>query len=82
MANNQTLTNVIFSGRGLLIGPTQRAVLTMILPTARITRVNSGDDDVGATITVNLLGFFDAVYGCSATVECVNTIYRQLFDNL
>lgn len=74
MANNQALTDVTFSARSsALIGATQRAALTMILPNGRITSVTAGEDDGDAIVTVNILGYYDATSGGSAKVEVVNT---------
>jgi hypothetical protein len=73
MANNQALTNVTFSARSTaLIGATQRAALTMIIPNGRITSVTPGEDDGDATATVNILGYFDNTSGGALNVECVN----------
>lgn len=79
MANNQVITDATFSARGPLIGATQRAALTMIIPNSRILNVTSGQDDGDATITTNLVGFFDSTTGGALEAECVNntaTLFR------
>jgi hypothetical protein len=73
MANNQALTNVTFSARSTtLIGATQRAALTMIIPNGRIVSVTPGEDDGDAIATVNIVGYFDNTSGGALNVEVVN----------
>jgi hypothetical protein len=75
MTTNQALTDVTFSARSTaLIGATQRAALTMIVPNGRIVSVTPGEDDGDQTATINIVGYYDATSGGALETEVVNNI--------
>ncbi len=68
-----TLTNVTFQFRGPIITSPHRHAIHAIIPKARVTSVESGEDDGDATLTINLLGFYDTVSGGALLAEVINT---------
>lgn len=72
-ATNDVLTDVTFSYRGAIIASTFRYSLTMIMPKARITSVETGENDGDAVLTLNLTGFWDSTTSTALSAEVINT---------
>jgi hypothetical protein len=67
------LTDVTFKYRGPIITGAHRYALHGIIPKARITSVDPGEDDGDATLAINILGFYDTVTLGALKAEVVNT---------
>jgi hypothetical protein len=72
-ATNDVLTDVTFKAQGAIIASTFRFALNMIMPKARITSIETGENDCDAVLTINLTGFYDSVSNSALKAEVVNT---------
>lgn len=70
----QQLTDVTFKAQGNTeAGPGYKFTINMIIPKARIQSIEPGEVDGEATLTINLLGMYDATSNSACKVEVINT---------
>ena len=72
-ATNDVLTDVTFQYRGAIIASTFRYMLSYIMPKARITSIETGENDGDAVQTLNLTGFWDGATSTALKGEVQNT---------
>jgi hypothetical protein len=72
-ATDDVLTDVTFSTRGAIIASTYRYTVSIIFPKARITSLETGNDDGDATYTMGLTAFWDSSTSTAAKIEVINT---------
>lgn len=69
----EQLTDITFKAQGNLeAGPGYKYTINMIIPKARIQSIEPGEVDGEATLTINLLGMYDATSNGACKVEVIN----------
>lgn len=73
MMTDDTLTDFTISARGAIIASTYRHTVSVIFPKARITAIETGNDDGDATYTMTITAFYDSSTSTACKAEVTNT---------